>query len=243
IRTVSTRGSSTVAVTMAALSLIDSAAPRPRVGAMWLANAAMLAAVLSMRRDHLLAVPDASYHIKDVSRRRRSSARARHDHRCLIYWLPQLRSRTVVTSIPLTNWLLAKVCPGARFSCTPCALIVVGRSTVQDPLGPRWKSPQAIGPSEPERRWAIPGCAVTQPKKSIAAAAAGDEPIFLSRNIELTSSSNVPATRREQSRPALIEATPVIARFSVLWSRLDEGGRSCRVSPVRSHRRAPFFCS
>jgi hypothetical protein len=48
-----------------------------------------------------------------------------------------------MVSIPLTYWLLAKVCPSARFSCTPWGLIVIERSTVQEPFAWLWNFPQA----------------------------------------------------------------------------------------------------
>jgi hypothetical protein len=71
MRTLRTRGSSTVAVTLAALSLIDSDAPRPCSGGTSLAlTAAASATLLCMRRDHLWAASDTSYHIICVDRRR-----------------------------------------------------------------------------------------------------------------------------------------------------------------------------
>jgi len=63
MRTTSTRGSSTVAVTMTALSLIDSDAPIPWSDATSVAlNAATPAPLLSMRRYHLWTALDAFYH-------------------------------------------------------------------------------------------------------------------------------------------------------------------------------------
>jgi hypothetical protein len=64
--------------------------------------------------------------------------------------------------------VLGEGLPRRQVHLHPLGLIVVWRSTVQEPLVPRWNSPQAIGPSERETLWAMPGCAVTQPKNIAA---------------------------------------------------------------------------
>jgi hypothetical protein len=141
-----------------------------------------------------LASTNPFYHITSGYRRSSSAQREIFD---AAHGPPPRPPNLLITAIAVENrrhldpadkLVLGEDLPRRQVQLHPLRLIVVGRSTVQERLGPRWKSLQAIGPSERETFRAMPGCAVTQPENIAVAAATRGQPIFLSRSvIELTS--------------------------------------------------------